>query len=72
MCRTFVNRPVARGLLPGRADFVVVATQLAEAGVPARSIHRGRFWGMRYTAPRHTPPPRPRPRLTDGKPGQAG
>ena len=56
VCRTFVNRPVARRLLPGRPDFVVVATQLAEAGVPARSIHRGRFWGMRNTAPRHTAP----------------
>ena len=56
VCRTFVNRPVARGLLPGRADFVVVATQLAEAGVPARSIRRGRFWGMRNTASRHTAP----------------
>ena len=39
--RAFVNRPAARRLLPGRPEFVTtVATQLADAGVPARMTQR--------------------------------
>jgi glycine betaine catabolism B len=54
VCRTIVNRPTARWSLSGRPDFVAtVATQLADAGVPARMIHKDKFWGMRNTAPRH-------------------
>ena len=67
--RTIASRPAARWLLSGRPDFVAtVATQLADAAVPARMIHKDKFWGMRTTAPRHDPRPRP----TDGEPGQAG
>jgi ferredoxin-NADP reductase len=66
--RTIVSRPAARWLLSGRPDFVTaVATQLAGAAVPARMIHKDKFWGMRTAAPRHDS----RPRLADGKPGQA-
>ena len=66
--RTIANRPTARWFLSGRSDFVAaVATQLADAGVPARMIHKDTFWGMHNTAPQ----PLPRPRLSDGKTGQA-
>ena len=43
---------------------MTVSAQLADAGVPARMIHDGRFWGMRNTAPATTSPPPDR--------GQAG
>ena len=53
-----VNRPTARRLLPGRPDFVAAAaTQLADAGVPARMTRKGRFWGMRTPAPATTSSP---------------
>lgn len=52
--RTVADRPAARWLLSGRPDFVAaLATQLADAGVPARMIHKDKFWGMRSAAPRH-------------------
>jgi len=54
--RTIASRPAARWSVSGRRDFVAaVATQLADAGVPARRIHKDAFWGMRTTAiaPRH-------------------
>jgi hypothetical protein len=31
---------------------MTISAQLADARVPARMIHKGRFWGMRHTAPR--------------------
>ena len=52
--KAIVNRPAARWLLSGRPDFTAaVATQLADAAMPARMIHKDKFWGMRTTAPRH-------------------
>ncbi|MDQ4503059.1 FAD-dependent oxidoreductase [Sinomonas sp. ASV322] len=52
--RTMVSRPAARWVLSGRPDFVAaVGTQLAEAGVPARTVHKATFWGMHNPAPRH-------------------
>ena len=32
---------------------MTVSAQLADARVAARMIHKGRFWGMRNTRPRH-------------------
>jgi ferredoxin-NADP reductase len=53
--RTIADRPTARWFLSGRPAFVAaVATQLAGAGVPARRIHKAKFWGMRSTAPATT------------------
>jgi ferredoxin-NADP reductase len=46
--RAIAARPAAQWSLSGRAGFVsAVATQLQNAGVPARSIHKDAFWGMR-------------------------
>src|SRR5215468_1895826 len=52
----------------GRISSPPSPPQLADAGVPARLIHKGQVLGHGQ----YRPPPRPRPRLTDGKPGQAG
>jgi len=32
---------------------MIASESLADAGAPARMIHKGRFWGMRNTRPRH-------------------
>ena len=37
----------------GRISIATAATQLADAGVPARMTRKGRFWGMRNAGPRH-------------------
>jgi hypothetical protein len=53
---------------------MTVSAQLADAGVPARMIHKGRFWGMRNTAPATTssPPDRQaRIRLDEQRPGSS-
>jgi len=45
------DRPDARWSLSGRSGFVsALAVQLAEAGVPARRVHKDAFWGMRAPA----------------------
>lgn len=45
--RAVAARPAAQWSLSGRSDFVTaVATQLREAGIAARSIHKDAFWGM--------------------------
>ena len=36
---------------------MTVSAQLADARVPARMIRKGRFWGMRNTAPATTSSP---------------
>jgi ferredoxin-NADP reductase len=49
--QAIAGRPAARWSLSGRSDFVAaVASQLADAGVPARMIHKDAFWGMRAPA----------------------
>lgn len=40
-------------LLHSGANGVLPPTGPAGAGVPARMIHKDKFWGMRNTAPRH-------------------
>ncbi len=46
--QAMADRPTARWSLSGRTAFVAaVATQLTDAGVPARMIHKDAFWGMR-------------------------
>lgn len=50
--RTIIDRPAAHWFLSGRPDFVAAcAVQLADAGLPARLIHKATFWGMRTTTP---------------------
>jgi ferredoxin-NADP reductase len=49
--QAITDRPAALWSLSGRSDFVAaVARQLADAGVPARMIHKDAFWGMRAPA----------------------
>ena len=61
--RAIAARPAAQWSLSGRSGFVTaVAAQLRDAGVPARSIHKDAFWGMRApqarpSAPANSPAP---------------
>jgi len=51
VARVVADRPDARWSLSGRSGFVsALAVQLAEAGVPARRVHKDAFWGMRAPA----------------------
>jgi ferredoxin-NADP reductase len=46
--RAIATYPAAQWSLSGRSGFVTaIAAQLRNAGVPARSIHKDAFWGMR-------------------------
>ena len=46
--QAIATHPAAQWSLSGRSGFVAaIAAQLRNAGVPARSIHKDAFWGMR-------------------------
>ena len=49
--RAIAVYPAAQWSLSGRSGFVTaIAAQLRNAGVPARSIHKDAFWGMRASS----------------------
>lgn len=58
--RSIAAHPASQWSLSGRSGFVTaIATQLRNAGVPARSIHKDAFWGMRAPQARPSGPANP-------------
>ena len=56
--KAIVNRPAARWLLSRRPDFAAaVAAQLADAAMPARMIHKDKFWACEPPPPATTSSP---------------